>query len=275
MIRLIINDNPQKIIPSKQTYDYKLSTDNYKQTMTTLCFDFGNTRKKVAVFNESEMQETIILNDDDPTTITELLAKFKPEQTIFSSVINHNAAIETLLEKESKFHKLSTATKINFTTPVSKPETIGADRLALVAAAVHFYPRKNNLIIGLGSCITYNFVNQSHEFLGGGISPGMDMRFKSMHDFTALLPLEKETWNFPLIGYDTRTNLQSGVLHGMAAEIDGIINKYEHKYSNFNVVLTGGNSSYFAGQLKTRIFADHNFLFKGLYALSQLNNCGN
>ena len=242
--------------------------------MTTLCFDFGNTRKKVAVFKESEIQETIILKDDEAITIAELLVKYTPEHTILSSVIIHDPLIETLLAEKSRFHKLSAATKINFTTPVGKPETIGADRLALIAAAVHFYPKKNNLIIGLGSCITYNFVNQYHQFLGGGISPGMDMRFKAMHDFTALLPLEKETWNYPLIGYDTRTNLQSGVLHGMAAEIDGIVEKYGEKYSNFNVVLTGGNSSYFAGQLKTRIFADHNFLFKGLYALSQLNNCG-
>ena len=243
--------------------------------MTTLCFDFGNTRLKVAVFKDNKMQEAIVLKDDSEATLHELLAIHKPEHSILSSVIKHNPLTENILASQSTFHKLSASTKINFTTPVGKPETIGADRLALVAAAVHFYPKKNNLIIGLGSCITYNFVNQYHQFLGGGISPGMDMRFKAMHDFTALLPLEKETWNIPLIGYDTRTNLQSGVLNGMAAEIEGIIHKYEEKYSNFNVVLTGGNSSYFAGQLKTRIFADHNFLFKGLYALSQLNNCGN
>lgn len=243
--------------------------------MTTLCFDFGNTRLKVAVFKDNKMQEAIVLKDDSEATLHELLAIRKPEHSILSSVIKHNPLTENILASQSTFHKLSASTKINFTTPVGKPETIGADRLALVAAAVHFYPKKNNLIIGLGSCITYNFVNQYHQFLGGGISPGMDMRFKAMHDFTALLPLEKETWNIPLIGYDTRTNLQSGVLNGMAAEIEGIIHKYEQKYSNFNVVLTGGNSSYFAGQLKTRIFADHNFLFKGLYALSQLNNCGN
>jgi len=243
--------------------------------MTTLCFDFGNTRLKVAVFKDNEMQEAIVLKDDSEATLHELLAIHKPEHSILSSVIKHNPLTENILASQSTFHKLSASTKINFTTPVGKPETIGADRLALVAAAVHFYPKKNNLIIGLGSCITYNFVNQYHQFLGGGISPGMDMRFKAMHDFTALLPLEKETWNIPLIGYDTRTNLQSGVLNGMAAEIEGLIHKYEQKYSNFNVVLTGGNSSYFAGQLKTRIFADHNFLFKGLYALSQLNNCGN
>ena len=243
--------------------------------MTTLCFDFGNTRRKAAVFINDVMSETIYLENDELETLELIMEKYKPEGTILSSVINHNAAIEKFLSQKSTFHKLSAATKINFTTPVGKPETIGADRLALIAAAVHFYPAKNNLIIGLGSCITYNFVNQSHQFLGGSISPGMDMRFKAMNDYTALLPLEKETWNFPLIGYDTRTNLQSGVLIGMAAEIEGIIGRYSSKYGNFNVVLTGGNSSYFAGQLKTRIFADHNFLFKGLYALSQLNNCGN
>ena len=243
--------------------------------MTTLCFDFGNTRRKAAVFINDVMSETVYLENDEIETLELIMEKYKPERTILSSVINHNAAIEKFLSQKSTFHKLSAATKINFTTPVGKPETIGADRLALIAAAVHFYPAKNNLIIGLGSCITYNFVNQSHQFLGGSISPGMDMRFKAMNDYTALLPLEKETWNFPLIGYDTRTNLQSGVLIGMAAEIEGIIGRYSSKYGNFNVVLTGGNSSYFAGQLKTRIFADHNFLFKGLYALSQLNNSGN
>jgi type III pantothenate kinase len=252
--------------------------------MTTICFDFGNTRRKAAIFNNDSMSETIYLENDNIDTIEKILEKYQPEKTILSSVIKHNEAIEVILAAKTQFHKLSVATKINFTTPVGKPETIGADRLALMAAAVHFYPNKNNLIVGLGSCITYNFINQQHEFLGGGISPGMDMRFKSMHDYTALLPLEKETWNFPLIGYDTRTNLQSGVLNGMAAEIEGIISRYSDKYDNFNVVLTGGNSSYFAGQFKSRIFAspnglagraDHNFLFKGLYALSELNNCGN
>lgn len=240
--------------------------------MITICFDFGNTRLKAAIFNEHNLVETTYLNDDSAPTIETVLNKYKPEHTILSSVIKHNPSIEALLAASSTFHKLSSLTKLNFTTPVGKPETIGADRLALIAAAVHFYPQKNNLVIGLGSCITYNFVNQAHQFLGGSISPGMHMRFKAMHDYTALLPLEAETWNFPLIGYDTKTNLQSGVINGMATEIEGIIEKYEEKFNNFNVVLTGGNSSYFAGQFKSRIFADSNFLFKGLYALSQINN---
>ena len=241
--------------------------------MTTLCFDFGNTRLKAAVFNNNEFIEEIYLPDDSDETIQSLLNDTKPERSILSSVINHNEGIEKLLAQQTVFHKLSHLTKINFTTPVGKPETIGADRLALMAAAVHFFPKQNNLVISLGSCITYNFLNQYHQFLGGAISPGMDMRFKSMHDFTAKLPLVTADWNFPLIGYDTKTNLQSGVIVGIINEIEGFIEKYGQKYGNFNVVLTGGNSAYFASQLKYRIFADHNFLFKGLYALSETNNC--
>ena len=208
--------------------------------MVTLCFDFGNTRLKVAVFNNDQFVEELYLQNDSVETIHELLIKYQPQKTILSSVINHNAAIEKLLDEYSIFHKLSADTALNFTTPVGKPQTIGADRLALMAAAVHFFPRKNNLVVGLGSCITYNFINQYHQFLGGGISPGMDMRFKSMHDHTALLPLVSADWNLPLVGYDTKTNLQSGVIFGMASEIDGMIEKYANKYDNFNVVLTGG-----------------------------------
>ena len=241
--------------------------------MTTLCFDFGNTRKKVAVFYNDILEDSCYLANDDSETIQLLLTTYQPQKTVLSSVIHHNPAVEAMLAAQSRFHKLSANTKINFSVPVGKPETIGADRLALTAAAVHLFPKKNNLIIALGSCITYNFVSQYHAFLGGGISPGLDMRFNAMHQHTALLPLVTAEWNFPLIGYDTNTNLQSGVINGMAAEIGGIISKYEEKYRNFNVVLTGGNSAYFAGQLKKEIFADHNFLFKGLYALSELNNC--
>lgn len=238
----------------------------------TICFDFGNTRLKAAIFESERFSQEIILPDDESATVEKLLADHNPQRTILSSVIQHNAEIENILSAKTAFHKLSHLTKANFTTPVGKPETIGADRLALSAAAVHFYPGKNNLVIALGSCITYNFINQYNEFIGGSISPGMEMRFKAMQVFTAKLPLVQKEWNFPLIGYDTKTNMQSGVIAGITYEIDGFISEYARKYSNFNAVLTGGDTSYFAGQLKNRIFADPYFLFKGLYALSETNN---
>jgi type III pantothenate kinase len=240
--------------------------------MKTICFDFGNTRLKAAVFINDEFIEEIILPNDELFTIERLIAIQQPQKTILSSVIHNNPAIETFLAERTQFHKLSHLTKANFTSPVGKPETIGADRLALAAAAVHFFPNKNNLVIGLGTCITYNFIDQYHQFIGGSISPGMDMRFKAMQVFTAKLPEVKADWNFPLIGYDTKTNMQSGVIAGVAFEIQGFIDAYAEKYSNFNVVLTGGDAIYFATKLKSKIFADYNFLFKGLYALSETNN---
>jgi len=240
--------------------------------MKTLCLDFGNTRLKAAVFENDNFIEEVILPNDEMFTMERLINNYKPQKTILSSVINHNPALEFFLASKTAFHKLSHLTKANFTTSVGKPESIGADRLALSAAAVHFYPGKNNLVIGMGTCITYNFINQYHQFIGGSISPGMEMRFKAMQVFTAKLPLVQAEWNFPVIGYDTKTNMQSGVIAGIAYEMDGFIDEYAQKYDNFNVVLTGGDTAYFARRLKNRIFADTNFLFKGLYALSETNN---
>lgn len=238
----------------------------------TICFDFGNTRLKAAIFNKKTLTELRIVENDNPVTIQAIIDEFKPEKTILSSVVHHNKTIEELLAKQSKFHLLGPNSLINFTAPVGKPETIGADRLALVAAAVDLYPQQHNLIISLGTCITYNFVNISHEFIGGSISPGMQMRFRAMHEQTALLPLIEASKEFTLVGYDTKTNLLSGVILGMAAEIDGIIAAYEEKYGNFNVLLTGGDISYFVPHIKKRIFADQNLIYKGLYAICEKNN---
>ena len=108
--------------------------------------------------------------------------------------------------------------------------------------------------------------------MGGAISPGMEMRFKAMHQFTAQLPLVTGDWNVPLIGYDTKTNLQSGVVFGIAKEMDGMVDEYKKRYGNFNVLLTGGDIGIFEPHLKNKIFADPEIIFKGLYAISTVNH---
>ncbi len=240
--------------------------------MTTLCFDFGNTRLKCAVMKDGHFEEELTLERIDMPVLEKLLSSYQPKKTILASVIHHDERIESLLASASSFHKLTHQSRLNFSIATGKPQTVGTDRLALCAAAVHLYPHQNILVIGLGTCITYNFVNQYHQFLGGAISPGMQLRFKSMNDYTAQLPLVDAGPHQPLIGYDTPTNLQSGVVQGITGEIGHFVEKYREKFGNFNVVLTGGNSLYFASQLKNGIFADINFLYKGLYALSELNN---
>jgi len=239
--------------------------------MTTICLDFGNTRMKAAVFNGEVLQHTTVLENEPEESLLQLIKKFKPSRSILSSVINESSEIETVLRQQTDFHRLSSSSKLPFTIPVGKPETMGADRLAIAAASVFLFPKKNNLAVGLGSCITFNFINSAHELLGGSISPGMEMRFRAMHEYTAKLPLVKADWNVPLVGYDTKTNLQSGVVLGMSREIDGIINDYSERYSNFNALLTGGDIGIIRPHLKNEIFADRDLIFKGLYAISQIN----
>ncbi len=216
--------------------------------------------------------EVVNLENNSAAAVTALLDRYRPDKSLLSSVIDHDPEIERILRDKTQFHILNHHSKIPVTTPVGKPETIGADRLAMVVAASALFPGKNNLIVGLGTAVTYNFINKYNEFIGGGISPGLEMRLRSLHTFTAKLPLVEKDWNFPLIGYDTRTNILSGVILGMASEIDGIVALYKEKYSNLNVLLTGGDSAYFAPHLKNKIFADLDLIFKGLYVISELNN---
>lgn len=242
---------------------------------TSLCFDFGNTRLKCAIFSGRELKDVIVLENDSNEAIEDLIKQYQPQKSILSSVINHNPSIETILAENTQFHKLGHTSKLPFSTPVGKPETIGADRLAICAASVDLFPNQHNLAIGLGTCITYNYINKAHEFLGGSISPGLTMRFRAMHEQTALLPLVTPDHHVPLIGYDTKTNLQSGVILGMAKEIDGIIDAYALKFNNFNVLLTGGDMAFFVPHLKNRIFADPYLIFKGLYAICEYNTIQN
>jgi type III pantothenate kinase len=260
---------------------------------TLICLDFGNTRLKAALFENGNLTAQIMLTENTLETLENTLNTYKPTHSILSSVIHHNQEIEDLLQSRTRFHKLNATSKLPFTSPIGDPHSIGADRLALACAAVHFFPGKHNLVISLGSCITYNFINQHHQFLGGAISPGMRMRFKAMHDYTALLPMQElsdlHIFNKnaeaifhkplpigglgapPLLAYDTATNLQTGVIYGIAHEIDGIIGAYKAKFSNFNAILTGGNTFNFVPMLQNKIFADTDFLFKGLYAIATQN----
>src|SRR5450631_2160160 len=130
---------------------------------TTLCFDFGNTRMKCAVFSNGVFLREEVLENDQEETIGALIRKYHPDRSILSSVIDHNPVLEEILARETHFHKLDHNSRVPITTPVGKPETIGADRLALVVGAVTLFPGKNNLAIGLGSAITYNFVNKYRE----------------------------------------------------------------------------------------------------------------
>ena len=204
-----------------------------------------------------------IRQDDGDGDLNELPGNLssRPSHTFFRSRIIRTE-MEDLLKSKTQFHKLDHHSRVPITTPVGKPETIGADRLALVVAAAHYFPDQNNLVIGLGSAITYNYINRFHQFIGGSISPGMEMRFKSLEVIYCQTSPGETTLEFSPAGYDTKTNIQSGVIFGMAKEIDGVIEAYEERYENLHVLMTGGDAHYFKPFLKKKITEDPDLIFQ-------------
>jgi|688.fasta_scaffold188198_2 type III pantothenate kinase len=223
-----------------------------------LCIDEGNTALKFALFEQNK-----ILHSG-----TELgnLDTDEVEQIIISSVLSDSAAIAWCQQKGLSFHLLSSQSKLPFRLNYNTPETLGNDRLAAIAGAMLHFPGQNNLVIVAGSCITYNFIESENVFHGGAISPGIKMRFKALNHFTARLPLISWEGIVPeqIIGSDTNSSMTSGVVYGAISEIEGIIKRYEDRFANLNIILSGGDAPFLVSQLKNNIFARPELLLEGL-----------
>ena len=153
------------------------------------------------------------------------------------------------------------------------PETLGVDRMGLMAAFAKAYPKKSGLVIDAGSCITYDYMDEKGQYHGGAISPGLRLRYEAMHNYTVNLPLLQRSPDYKLIGDTTETAMHSGVVNGVVNEIEGVIKQYEHDYKIDVVVITGGDGEFLSKRLKNGIFADSNFLLQGLnYILTHTND---
>jgi type III pantothenate kinase len=240
--------------------------------MKALCLDFGNTFCKIAIIDADKSMVVYKYKKQEMfEQLQQIQESFCATHSIYCSVLNDLNNVTQYLQQHTHFLELSTNTKLPFANLYNTPHTLGKDRLALVAQAANQFPDQHCLVISCGSCITYNFINNKKEFIGGSISPGVQMRYKAMHQFTEQLPEIKNLEPTNLIGTDTNKSLQSGVMNGICAEIDGIIGQYEKLYPKINVVLTGGDMPKLALGVKSKIFADANFLFKGLYTILQFS----
>lgn len=227
-----------------------------------LVVDYGNSSAKVAIFDHQQLIEKHLFSGIDE--LQQFLEKTKAENFIISSV---NADAEHIsrwaVHVNRKFiltHTLSLPVKILYNTP----HTLGVDRIAGACGAWQLFPNQNSLVIDAGTCITYDFTDKEGNYHGGSISPGLMMRFKAVHTFTTRLPLVKPVEWPELIGKSTEMSIQSGVVHGMVAEIEGIISRYQHKYGDLQVILCGGDGPFFENKLKASIFASPDLVLLGL-----------
>jgi type III pantothenate kinase len=158
-----------------------------------------------------------------------------------------------------------------FSNAYATPKTLGNDRIALVSAASKLYPSQNVLVIDVGTCITFDIINSENQYLGGAISPGLQMRYRALNTFTENLPLLEPQEEVNLIGNTTMMSMHSGVIFGIISEIDGVISMYKSQYKDLTIILTGGDSVFLCKRLKNSIFANSNFLLEGLNYILEFN----
>lgn len=239
-----------------------------------LIIDVGNTFVKFAVFQNDRLVVKRVFKSENIKEELDILCEeySSVEKAIISSVAKLRKQDLVYLNEKLNLIQLNSKTTVPFTNMYETPHTLGLDRIALVAASIKHYSNSNVLIIDAGTCITYDFVNDKNEYLGGAISPGISMRYESLHTLTANLPLLKMEEPNALIGNSTRASIHSGVMNGVLKEIDGNIESYRDKYSNLTVILTGGDSNFLSKQLKSSIFANSNFLLEGLNYILQINS---
>lgn len=236
-----------------------------------LALDIGNSRTKLALFEKDTLLEHYILDSENlKKEIENILKKINsPVEFIVSSVGKWNSQSLDWLHHLGKTTFISPQTPMPFKNCYETPLSLGIDRMVLAAGAVLSHPFQNRLIIDAGTCITFDFVNADNEYLGGSISPGIHLRYKSLHDYTDRLPLLNTKTPDRLIGNSTSEAIHSGVVNGITSELDGFISNYKEAHPNLTVILTGGDALFLAKRLKNTIFANSNFLLESLNTLHQ------
>jgi len=233
-----------------------------------LAVDLGNSFAKIGVFNQDNLIKIIVINYSEIDKLKELLPSDNYKKAIIASVINTPSTLMMFLQNTcQKIIFFDKNTKSPIINKYKSPETLGNDRLALATGGALLNKGNNILIIDAGSCITYDFVDKNEVYFGGAISPGIEMRFRSLNSFTDKLPLIKIQNYSKLIGRDTKECILSGVLNGVIFEVNSVISYYKKRFKSIKIIISGGDAIFLAKKIKIRIFVEPNFL---LISLNQI-----
>lgn len=238
-----------------------------------LIIDIGNTVAKIALFDGATMVDVVYDSNQSLNSLRGLCSKYTVDKAIVATVIDLNESIINQLNSlDVPLLWLNSQTKLPVINLYETPDTLGGDRIAAAIGAYAQFPDKNILIIDAGTCITYEFIDAKGRYQGGNISPGLQMRFKALNQFTGRLPLIAREGRLLSIGKDTETAIRAGVVKGMEYEISGYIEAMKHKYPELLVFLTGGDDFSFDTNIKSIIFADRFLVLKGLNRILNYNN---
>lgn len=237
-----------------------------------LVIDAGNTLIKFALFEQQVLLEQYTWDRKDTNALQAWLANKTFEKILLSDVSGQALPLLTPFLSQQKIQQLSAQLNLPFNNLYATPHTLGADRMALVAGAMALFPQKNCLIIDAGTCVTYDLLSAEGNYLGGNITPGLQMRLKAMHTFTGKLPLPDFNLPLQVLGNDTVSCLQTGAYFGLIGEIEWLAAQYQKDFADLHLILTGGDAQLLAKRLKTNIFANPQLLLHGLNKIISIND---
>lgn len=230
-----------------------------------LVIDAGNTRTKIGIFEGATLSTTKVFARAEEA---EDFIRFQPVQhALISAVTREGEVLIGLVRAQGKKLKLTPDLPVPIKNRYETPQTLGADRLAAACGAWQLFPNQSSLVVDCGTCINYEFVHGEGYYAGGAISPGVAMRFRSMHEMTDRLPQADAESEPPLTGRNTIQCLQSGVVNGILEEIKGTIARYADYSPGIRVILTGGDAHFFEKPLKPSIFVAPELILTGLNSI--------
>ena len=237
-----------------------------------LVVDIGNTLLKLAVFDGGRLVAQQCVGELREETFAGLLGGARAARAVVASTRGEAPAIVEAVRRHTDYLlEFTPVTPVPIGNAYLTPATLGRDRLAAAVGAATLYPGRNALIVDFGTAVTLDFVSADGVFRGGCISPGMAMRFRALHEYTAALPLCDATDSAELLGRTTDEAVRLGVMNSLAFEIEGYIARMQGEIADLCVIFTGGDTNFFAKRIKNAIFADCNLVFWGLNRILEYN----
>ena len=237
--------------------------------MQTLVVDAGNTNIKLGFFDDEQLIRVQRFDHNELHALKKEIVDSNCDGLAISSVISAEISDALLQIKDGLI--ISPATPIPIVNTYTTPETLGMDRLCNAVAVASTMQTEYGVSIDIGTCIKFDIVGKNEGYLGGSIAPGIDLRYKSLNDYTENLPLLSNKSKLPIVGRDTKTSMQSGVINGMRAEIEGLVSYYESQFQGLTFFVTGGDANFFDIQGKNDIFAVENLTLYGLFEIYKHN----
>ena len=235
----------------------------------SLIVDAGNTHVKLAHFQDEILVKVIRYESDENEKFISDVNDFKAKEIFVCSVLSESDNQKWFSSLNAKY--FSHASKLPLSIDYETPTTLGLDRLANAVAAVKS-AEGNRLVIDLGTCIKFDVIDKKDRYLGGSISPGLNMRFQALNHYTGKLPKVEPSTSEDFIGKNTQASIRNGVQQGIQGEINHLIGRYEKEFMGLTIFVTGGDAKFFDFPQKSNIFALENLTLKGLFYIYKLND---